>query len=262
MKSRLRFLAQRRAAPQERSHKQRGATMAEFAVAFPFAVLLVLGVIQLGLMYTAKEIVNEAAFMAARAGSVQNAKVDEMTSEMLKALTPFYQDLTTKDDFTRLTAAYGKALADTKCDPLGHCLCIPFVQCFLKVERLNPTDDAFDDFGITSNAMQNQTYIPNDNLEYRPHSTQGSKSGMSIQDANALKIKVTYGYELKVPLMKRVFSAVMCGNFNRVRERAFTDWNSFIGLGSIDDCVNFYVQGRVPIVSYATVQMQTPALRN
>ena len=123
-------------------------------------------------------------------------------------------------------------------------------------------DDAFDDFGITSNAMQNHTYIPNDNLEYRPHSTQGPKSGMSIQDANALKIKVTYGYELKVPLMKRVFSAVMCGNFGTVRERAFTDWNSIIGLGSIDDCVNFYLQGRAPIVSYATVQMQTPAWKN
>jgi len=228
--------------------------MAEFAVAFPFAVLLVLSIIQLGLLYTAKEIVNEAAFMAARAGSVQNAKVDAMTSEMVKALTPFYQDLTQKDDFTRLTAAAGRAFADT--------LCIPLVRCFLKVEKLNPTDKAFDDFGITSNAMQNQTYIPNDNLEYRPHSTTGSKSGISIQDANALKIKVIYGYELKVPLMKRVFSAVMCGNFNTVRERAFTDWNSFLGLGSIDDCVNFYLRGRVPIVSYATVQMQTPALKD
>ena len=35
--------------------------MAEFAVAFPFALLLVLGIIQLGLMYTAKEIVNDYA---------------------------------------------------------------------------------------------------------------------------------------------------------------------------------------------------------
>ena len=59
--------------------------MAEFAVAFPFALLLVLGIIQLGLMYTAKEIVNEAAFMAARAGSVQNAQVDAMNSEMVMA---------------------------------------------------------------------------------------------------------------------------------------------------------------------------------
>jgi hypothetical protein len=213
--------------------------------------------------------VNEGAFMAARAGSVQNANVDAMTSEMLKALTPFYQDLTQTNDATRIGLAYGHTLADTKCDPLGHCLCIPFVQCVLNVKRLNPTDTAFDDFGVTSNAMQNQTFIPNDNLEYRCHNNNpdcpnalGPKSGMSIQDANALKIKVTYGYELKVPLMKRVLSAVMCGNFSTVRERAFTDWNSFVGLGSIEDCATFYVQGRIPIVSYATVQMQTPALKN
>jgi len=235
--------------------------MAEFVVTFPFAVLLVLGIIQLGFLYTAKEIVNEGAFLAARAGSVQNANVDKMTTEMRKALVPFYQDLTQKDEFTRLTLASIQAEKDTP-------LCIPFVYCFLKVERLNPTPEAFEDFGITSK-VQNQRYIPNDNLEYRCHrntsdcpNALGPKSGLSIQDANALKIKVTYGYELKVPLMKRVFRAVMCGNFASVRERAFTDWNSFIGLGSVDDCLNFYLHGRAPIVSYATVQMQTPALEN
>jgi hypothetical protein len=224
--------------------------MAEFAVAFPFALLLVLGIIQLGLLYSAKEIVNEAAFMAARAGSVQNAQVDAMTSEMRKALVPFYQDLTTQNDATRLMTAYGRALADTGC--------IPFLQCFLKVERLNPTDAAFDDFGITSNAMQNHVYIPNDNLEYRPHNTQGPESGMSIQDANALKIKVTYGYELKVPLMKAVFNAVMCGVDSGIN--AFGRGDTSYGTSS--DCSDYYSKGRVPIVSYATVQMQTPAWKN
>lgn len=225
--------------------------MAEFAVAFPFALLLVLGIIQLGLLYTAKEIVNEAAFMAARAGAVQNAQVDAMTSEMTKALVPFYQDtLTPMNDATRLMTAYGHAFTDT--------VCIPFVQCFLKVERLNPTDAAFDDFGITSKAMQNHTYIPNDNLEYRPHSTQGPNSGMSIQDANALKIKVTYGYELKVPLMKAVFNAVMCGVDSGINAFGRGDTS----YGTTDDCFNYYSKGRVPIVSYATVQMQTPAWKD
>lgn len=31
-------------------------------------------------------------------------------------------------------------------------------------------------------------------------------------------------------------------------------------MGEVSDCV-YYLQGRVPIVSYATVQMQTPASR-
>ena len=249
MRTRMRFPALRRAGAPTSRRRQRGATMVEFAAASPFALLLVLGVIQLGLMYSAKEVVNEAAFLAAREGAVQNARVDAMNGAMVKALIPFYQDLR-KGDAARLASAYLSANTDT--------LCIPLVQCFLRVEKLNPTPAAFDDFGVTSNAMRGRTYIPNDNWEYRTHA-QGPTSGMSLQDANALKIKVTYGYELKVPLMKTVFNSVMCGVVNQVR--AFSDWNS-TGLDTNGDCFNYYSKGRVPIVAYATVQMQTPALKD
>ena len=44
----------------------------EFASVTPFALLLVLGIVQLGLMFDAKQIVNEAAFFAARAGAINN----------------------------------------------------------------------------------------------------------------------------------------------------------------------------------------------
>lgn len=226
---------------------QSGATLVEFAIVTPFALLLVLAIIQLGLMYSAKELVNEGAFMAARAGAVQNAQLDKMTDVMVRSLVPFYQDTTNTDDLSRLTQALVNATTDTVCIPL---------RCFLKVEVKNPTPEAFDDFGITSNAADGHTYIPNDNLEYRPHSIQGDSSHYSIQDANALKIKVTYGYELKVPLMKAVFSAIMCGVDSGISAfgRKKVDNND-----DTDNCTEFYSQGRVPLVSYATVQMQTPA---
>jgi hypothetical protein len=41
----------------------------------PFALLLVQGTIQLGLLYGAKEVINEGAFMAARAGAAEHAQV-------------------------------------------------------------------------------------------------------------------------------------------------------------------------------------------
>jgi hypothetical protein len=227
--------------------RQAGVTMVEFAIVSPFALLLVLGIIQLGLMYTAKEVVNEAAFMAARAGSVENAQLDKITPVMVSGLVPFYQDTTQTVDIVRLTLAQAAAKLDTTCDPAG--------ACFLKVEVLNPTSAAFDDFGITSNASAGHTYIPNDNLEYRPHSVTGKTSGLSIQDANALKIKVTYGYELKVPLMKSVINAVMCGVSTGLD--AFGEGKDPPTGGT--DCTNFYSKGRVPLVSFATVQMQTPA---
>jgi TadE-like protein len=228
-------------------HRQAGVTLVEFAIVSPFALLLVLGIIQLGLMFSAKQVVNAGAFLAARAGSVQNAQLDKMRDVMVKALVPFYQDTTDTDDLTRLTAALAKATADTGCNAFG--------SCFLAIQLLNPPPEAFDDFGVTGSLSPGHTYIPNDNLEFRSHTVVGTTSGLSIQEANALKIKVTYGYELKVPLMQTVFGAIMCSIDSGLGAFGHT---AVAGTPS-DDCTTFYKQGRVPIVSYATVQMQTPA---
>jgi hypothetical protein len=229
---------------------QAGATVVEFALVIPFALLLVLGIIQLGLMFTAKEVVNEGAFLAARAGAVQNAQLDKMTQAMTKALIPFYQDTMQSDNLTRLSQAISNAQNDTDCSSGG--------KCFLKVEILNPTPAAFADFGITTSAMPGHSFIPNDNLEFRSHDVKGPTSGLSIQDANALKIKVTYGYEIKVPLMTAVIKAIMCGVDSGID--AFGRGTS--AVTDANDCSNFYSQGRIPLVTYATVQMQTPAWKD
>jgi len=251
MRSTPLFALLRRRGVQPGPARQAGVTMAEFAIVSPFALMFVMGIVQIGLMYTAKAVVNEGAFLAARAGAVQNAQKDKMTDVMVKALVPFYQDTTQTNDVLRVGTAWAKAKADT--------LCVPFVQCYLTIDVLNPTPAAFDDFGVTSSAMQNHTYIPNDNLEYRPHNVKGPSSGLSIQDANALRIKVTYGYELKVPLMATIVKAVMCGV--DVGVGAF-DHGTMPIAGTASDCLNYYSKGRVPIVSYATVQMQTPAWKD
>jgi hypothetical protein len=222
--------------------------MVEFAIISPIAILLVLGIIQLGLIFSAKEVVNEAAFLAARAGAVNHADLGSMTGVMTRALIPFYQDTTNRNTLGRLTGAMAASEYDTSC--------LPFLPCMLQVQRLNPTPAAFEDFGLPSRVIPGQVYIPNDNLEYRPHIVVGPKSGLSIQDANALKIKVTYGYLIKVPLMQTVIKAVMCGFDTGVE--AFGRGQEPPPTGGYD-CTNYYDQGRVPIVAYATVQMQTPA---
>jgi TadE-like protein len=238
--------------------RQSGMTVVEFALVIPIALLLVFGIVQLGLMYTAKDIVNAGAFAAARAGAFQNAQMDPMTQAFTKAVIPFYQDTTNTNAASRLSQALSGAQKDTCSngdgssaggDDGGN-------GCFLKIDLLNPTPAAFDDFGITTSASAGHTVIPNDNLEYRPHSIRGAKSQLSIQDANTLRIRVTYGYEIKVPLMKAVFGAIMCGIDDGVK--AFGSGNTANVVGG-DDCAIYYSKGRIPIVSYATVQMQTPA---
>ncbi len=58
-------------------HRQQdGQTLVEFAVAFPIQLLIMLGVIQLSLIFVAKEVVNYAAFSAARAELVKDDDVN------------------------------------------------------------------------------------------------------------------------------------------------------------------------------------------
>lgn len=227
--------------------RQRGITLVEFAIVFPVATLFVLGLVQTGLVYMAKLNLNHASFMAARVGATHHASEKVMREAVIRGLSPFYQDSTNTNDLTRLAKAYLASQKDN----------IPLVPWAARVEILNPSPDAFTDFGVRDPRTR-ATYIPNDNLEWRSLDL-GSRSKMNIRDANLLKIRVTYGYELKVPLVAGMLSRVMCGG--TIGVDAYGDvkpWEAVFGPVS-QECVRYYMHGRIPIESYAIVQMQSRA---
>lgn len=230
-----------------RRARQRGATLAEFVVVGPLAFLLILAIVQLGFMFMARSTLNNATFMAARAGSLHNADPAVIRSALVKGLIPFYQDSTQTSDVSRLSAAWLAAQAD---------LLIGFPPR-LKVEILNPSPGAFKDYGVADPANGNRLYIPNDNLQFRSVSI-GKESKQTLLDANLLRIRVTYAYELKVPLISYVFKRVMCGGFGD-GVNAFGGDTSVLEASNLSNCI-YYQQGRTPIVSYATVRMQSPAI--
>jgi hypothetical protein len=221
--------------------RQRGASLVEFVIVFPVAVLFVLALIQVGFMYMAKLSLNHATFMAARAGALNNARMDPIQRTLIRGLSPFYQDSSVDDDVRRLLAANLRARLDA----------VPF----LNITLLSPSAEAFADFGVRD-AARRVTYIPNDNLEWRSD-TVGTRSGMNIRDANLLKIRVVYGYELKVPLMATILRWTMCGGGSS----AVPAWGDGSLLGGIAPmsahCLRYYSFGRVPIESFAIVEMQS-----
>lgn len=234
-----------------------GATMVEFVIAGPIAILVILALIQVGMLMVAKQVVNAAVFEAARMGASEHAVKTEVVGALKRKLLPFYQNSTEHNDGKRLALA---ALKEAENIDLNVSL---ISGPKLTVQRLSPPESAFQDFGIrVDNGSGKQVLaIPNDNLEYRLYDQfRGPRSGLTIQDANELRIKVVYAYELKVPLMKTVFRSVLCGFDSGV--------NAF-GRGNLDsivlkenanlECFNYYNRGRVPITSYATVQMQSDA---
>jgi TadE-like protein len=229
--------------------------MVEFVIAGPIAILLIMALIQVGLLMIARQILNEAAFEGARLGASEHAKKSEVVRAIKTRLLPFYQDGTISDPATRLIKATAAEFSDIDVN-----LTMPYV---LRVKRLSPPDSAFNaapsGFGIkVDDGNGNQvTAIPNDNLEFRNYS---SNAGLSIQDANELRIKVVYAYKLKVPLMKAVFRAVICGLDSGVDAFGRGNIDSTVIAENLNlDCPMYYDRGYVPLTVFATVQMQSDA---
>ena len=225
---------------------QRGASMTEFIIITPVALLLMLSILQFALVYMAKSTVNNAVFMAARQGATQNASMSAIQGALARGLIPFHLKTSASEPgVSEMTQALGKATAD--------------ILAFGKIEIVSPAPQAFTHFGLKD--AKNQTYIPNDNLEYRladqGHTRAGPGGGMiSIRDANVLKLQVTYGYELKVPLVRTVLKKIMC--LGQAGGGEVDAWRSNVAAFDPGSC-RYWQAGRLPLVAQATVQMQSNA---
>jgi hypothetical protein len=210
--------------------KQAGQSLVEFVVGIFVLLLLVLGAFQFALIYRAKTTLDYATFQAAREGAVNHARISAIRGGLATGLTPLY---TIKPDAGDLTKAYGRAMAAVR---LTH------------IQIINPTKAAFDDFTV-QDTYNGKKEIPNDNLAYRSTNV-GGRSGMSVQDANILKIKVTYGYKLIVPLIKPIILG------------AFKVFGKGPPVGKDSFQTAMLNAGRLPLESQAIVRMQSPAFEN
>ena len=169
---------------------------------------------------TAKATLNHAALQAARAGAVSNATPAAIRRGLAQGLAP----LTSPD---ASLAGIAESVARVESELLTDA----------RIRILNPTREAFDDFAVEVDGVSE---LPNDRLHARD-TRRGTSGGLNIQDANLLRVEVTYGYELKVPLINGFISRL---------------------LGMTRDSDAFHQQllrrTRLPITSTATVRMQSP----
>ncbi len=215
--------------------RQAGSTIAESVIGIMLVMMVGFGAAQWALIYHAKVMLDHAAFSGARAGAVRNADPDAISAGIARGLVPLYMPGTSMD-------AADAALFDRV---------IPDLERWGRLRILNPTQEAFDDFGAT--LPSGQEYIPNRYLS--AHSPdEGSASGLNVQDANLLKIQVTYGYELNVPLAGQLMTTGMTlpilGTLMAPR-----------GGYSAEE-IEMLENGRLPIVASATVRMQSPPYRS
>ena len=202
--------------------------MLEFVVVGPIITLLGLSAIQYGMLFFAKNQLNHASFMAARAGSAGNAQISTAREAYAKALIPLYGGGTTPAE---LAQAYEKALADTGAN--------------VQIALLNPTKESFDDWNDPAlQAKYGVRAIPNSGQFAKNASEIKPASGQNIQDANLLKLRITHGYEPKVPFVGKIY----------------TQYLKALDPGTDAFHTQLVNAGRIPVVTSVTLEMQSDAL--
>ncbi len=206
---------------------QSGQSLVEFCIVVPAFLFLILVTFQLVLIYRAKSTLDYAAFQAARAGSVNGADHGKMRSALAAGMTPL---LATSPDVAGVTRARVKAEAE--------------VRAFADIDVISPTRAAFNEH--RERQYDGRYALPNDSLAFRDARIGGS--GVNVQDANILKIKVTYQFPLIVPFADRVIAGVSA---------LLTEGESYRPpMMLFEEPVSGH--RRLPIESHAVVRMQTP----
>lgn len=213
---------------------QAGATLTEFIVIGPLIFLLGMTGLQYTLMYNAKTNFTYASYEAARAGAIHNASPEKIQEGLLKGFLPY------------ISANTGSKIPNTLLLQKAKITEAPF----MKIEIISPTEKAFNDFNdetLQKILKTDRKVIPNkktdmDNLKTK----KGASSGISISEANVLKLRITYGYKPTIPIAKNLLSSMY----------------SFLNGPKDSFSTKLLATKRIPIVVDVSAQMLSPAVEN
>lgn len=214
--------------------------MTEFIIVLPVLLTLILGGFQFALIYQAKTTLNYATFLSARTGAVTNGHIGLMENALARGMAPLYTHCNQSDEVQRARTHVREEIK----------------AGFARIDIINPPLSAFSD----SSSIRSGTdrLIPNDSLMYRV-TNPGASSGLSIQDANLLKIRVTYCYPMYVPYIDRIITRIMTlpadpDTCPECRNLFPSDDGSFE-----TGCL---INGRFPINAQAVIRMQSDSSKN
>ncbi len=265
-----------------RAPRSRGASIVEFLIVAPILLLLGLGVVQTGMVFHSKSSLNFALQEGARIGSVRNGDVAEIGRGLREGLIPFMgggqSDAEVTQTRLRVEEEFMRGAAGG----------------WIRVRQLSPTPQSFSDwaedsFDEAGNAVRE---IPNASLAVLRCTRQpnggtggtrattacpggggepiGADSQQTLADANLLKLEMTYGVKLSVPLVNRIIAGVLsmsagCRANEPQRLGALN-----LGEAAVDpqpeNCVYYNAvnergeaEPRIPVNLAVTVRMQSPA---
>ncbi|MBP0594869.1 pilus assembly protein [Paraburkholderia sp. LEh10] len=230
-----------------------GQGMTELLVAAPLLLFFGFVTVQLVLLYQAKSTLDVAVLEAAREGAVNHGSMNAIQAGLARGLTPLYARRADAPGFQAALLAARRAVAS--------------------IEIVSPTPAMTRDFArprFYPDEGATHDEIPNDTLMYRD-TVRGPESGVNVQDANLLKVRVHYCFDMAVPVANKVlyYATNVIGNIaaNGVFSREPADANVDVyGSPRRPDAVcsttlaDGLQSGRWPVAleSEAVVRMQSP----
>lgn len=226
--------------------RQTGQALAEYIYVFPILALLILGAIQFGFIYQTKSTLTYATFNATRQGALHNGSMSSIVDGLTSGMMPLFTHSSSTGGNRNLDLLKNAwKLADEQMtDPKLTLITI-----------VNPPSS-------TLSAYQGQSEsgneIPNDNLMYRSTDIPGGTT-MNIQDANLLKVRVTYCYRMAVPILNRlIYHLAIDTSSTPAAGNAGADMLASTGGGSTSKrCTGIDDEYRIPITAEAVVRMQS-----
>ena len=252
---------------------QRGVSMIEFTLISPVVLLLGLGMFQLAMLMHTKSALNYAMLEAARVGAFSNGDVDKIIDGLAAGLVPFRGG---GSNIAELATKKAEIVAElTEGGGAG----------WFVLKQLSPTtstytdwaEDALDDAGNTIKE------IPNANLAFlrctkSPQAgTVGSKSSsacasgepvgasskQTLADANILKLKMTYGVRVAVPIIgtiiaKSLSMAAGCKPAKEIKVGALSFGTPTVAAQPADCAFYDAAEPRFPVSIEVTMRMQSP----
>ncbi len=264
-----------------RSRRSRGAGIVEFLIVAPLLLLLGLGLVQTGMVFHAKSSLNFALQEGARIGAVNNGDVGAIGRGIREGLVPFMGGGRSDSEVLQTRARVEREFA------LGS------AAGWIRVRQLSPTQQTFSDWAVNAFDEQGNRIqeIPNASLAVLRCSQPpnggasgtrassacpgggepiGATSQQTLADANLLKLNLTYGVKLSVPLVNRIVAGVLSMS-------AGCRANEAQRLGALNlgeaplapqpaNCVYYNAVDergraapRIPVNLSVTVRMQSPA---
>lgn len=220
-----------------------GQATVEFLYVIPILLILMLGSLQFIFIYEAKQTLNYATFVATRSGALNQGDMGAIQDGLTSGLAPLFVHAETQQALKDARKLAKTELGDNK---------------LALITIVNPSASVASGFG---------GIIPNDNLMYRPQDEY--VGGVNVQDANLLKVRVTYCVRLVVPLVNRMIYAFTvappsvpeeidssyAGGKIAAPSMLKVKSGSGNGLCYVPDNTYPY---RIPVTAEAVVRMQTP----